>query len=89
MKAIDLIREMVYDSDLASGGVVYEYLDAFHTCTTWARRLFGGYVESGELRDGNYFCIYEDSTDASRLGKPDVVINAGDAGKVLLWRVEE
>lgn len=84
MKAMDLVKAMVYDSDLAvNGGVV-----------TWDRSVtlrdyFGAVSHRGEMECGEWFYVYGEQYDFRSLPEPDVVITTEEAGEVYLWKIND
>lgn len=90
MKAMNLIRCLVYDSTMAENGGTINY-DG--TCSL--RDHFGAVQHTGEVLHGNYFYLYCDRVqqeylyDGFNLYKPDVEIETEEAGMVCLWRIEE
>ena len=79
MKAIELVRAMIYDSELAENGVTL-------------RDYFGAVSHKGEMTPGNWFYVYPDSTIhiiVMPKSDPDVILQTEDAGPVFLWKVED
>lgn len=84
MKAIELIKAMVYDSALAENGGYVEW-----NRSITLRDYFGAVSHRGEMECGFWFYIYEDQYDFQSLPEPDVVVTTDCAGDVYLWKVEE
>lgn len=84
MKAIDLIKAMVYDSDLAENGGIVEWRRDVSL-----RDYFGAVSHRGEMEVATYFYVYDEQYDFQSLPEPDVVVTTDCAGDVYLWKVEE
>lgn len=84
MKAIELIKAMVYDSDLAENGGIVEWRRDVSL-----RDYFGAVLHRGEMEVATYFYVYEDQYEWLSLPEPDVVVTTEDAGDVYLWKVED
>lgn len=83
MKAWDLIKAMVYDSDLAEfGGTVM--WNAFFTLKDY----FGEIRHDGQIEPGQWFYIYEENYSWQTLPTPDVVVETEYAGMVYLWKID-
>ena len=89
MKAIDLVRAMVYDSDLAEIGGLVDWDGDYQTLESYFRAV----SHKGEMTNGVWFYVYMDQMrDAIVVlpeEDPDVILKTEDAGGVLLWKVEE
>lgn len=88
MKAIEIIRAMIYDSELAEfGGLM------LNDGSVTLRDYFGAVSHKGTMEYGNYFYVYLDQIRDSIVilpeQDPDVRIQTEDAGEVWLWKVEE
>ena len=87
MKAIELVRAMIYDSDLAEQGGLVEW-----TGDVTLRDYFGAVSHKGEMTPGNWFYVYPDSTIhiiVMPKSDPDVILQTEDAGPVFLWKLED
>lgn len=86
MKAIDLVKKMVYDSEIAEfGGTVY-----------WDRSVslrdyFGAKEHKGKMEVGTYFYLYSDQEPftISDLPTPDVTLESDEDQKIYLWKLED
>lgn len=83
MKAMDLVRAMIYDSELAEYGGLVEW-----TGDVTLRDYFGAVSHKGDMTPGNWFYVYPDSTVMPK-SDPDVILQTEDAGPVFLWKLED
>lgn len=85
MKAIELVKALVYDSALAENGGWVEWRRDITL-----RDYFGAVSHRGEMECGFYFYVYEDQYDwLASLPAADVIVETEEAGNVWLWKVEE
>ena len=80
MKAIEIIKAMVYDSALAECAQVHNYPGPdYATADDWMSVMFGDFrIKEGELEEGDYLALW--SVDSNRFypfgveEAPDVVL---------------
>ena len=85
MKAIELVKAMVYDSALAEAGGLVHW-----DRSVTLRDYFGAVSHKGEMECGEWFYVYEDQYDwLAGLPAADVVVTTETAGDVYLWKVTE
>lgn len=86
MKAIELVRSMIHNGDLAAFGGLVQW-----TGDVTLRDYFGAVSHKGEMSCGEWFYVYLDDCDwYLPLPKidPDVILQTEDAGDVYLWKIE-
>lgn len=86
MKAIDLVKLMVYDSEIAEyGGTVDWNRDVS------LRDYFGAKEHEGEMEAGTYFYLYSDQEPftISNMPKPDVTLATDEDQVIWLWKLED
>ena len=84
MKAIDLVRAMVYDSSLAENGGLVSWNRTFTL-----RGYFAAVSHEGEMECGEYFYVYAEQAGYVPRYAPDVTIKTEDAGDIWLWKLED
>lgn len=86
MKAIDLVKKMVYDSEIAEFGGTVDWDRSISL-----RDYFGAKEHKGEMEVGTYFYLYSDQEPftISDLPTPDVTLESDEDQKIYLWKLED
>lgn len=86
MKAIDLVRKMVYDSEVAENGGLVDWDRGISL-----RDYFGAESHKGEMEVATYFYLYSDNEPFTidSMPEPDVTIQTEYDQTIYLWKLED
>lgn len=87
MKAIELVKKMVYDSEIAECGGTVDWDRSFSL-----RDYFGAKEHKGEMEVGIYFYLYSDNEPFTigNMPTPDVTLKTDFEDQyIYLWKLED
>lgn len=86
MKAIDLVKKMVYDSEIAEYGGTVDWDRSISL-----RDYFGANEHTGEMEVGIYFYLYSDQEPFTigDMPNPDVTLGTDEGQVIWLWKLED
>ena len=86
MKAIDLVKKMVCDSEIAEYGGTVDWDRSISL-----RDYFGAEIHKGEMEVATYFYLYSDNEPFTiySMPEPDVTLKTDYEQTIYLWKLED